>query len=71
MPNREKSNQARHDMPQFEALLQSWHSTFVSTYTLMNPFIDSLQASTREALRGDLAAVPAGKREPLLFQQST
>lgn len=59
------------DMPEFEALLQNWNRTSTSTHTLMMPFIHSLQKSIRSSLYEDLAAIPAGGREALLYQQST
>lgn len=59
------------DMPKFEALLQSWNSTFASTHAIMTPFFDSMQKSVRISLYEDLAVVPASERESLLYKQST
>ena len=58
-------------MPKFEALLQSWNSTFASTHAMMTPFIDSVQTSVRISLYDDLTVVPASERESLLYKQST
>lgn len=58
-------------MPEFEALIQTWHSTSASTCTLITPFIGSVQKAIRHALYKDIAQVAEAEKEALLFQQSS